>query len=233
MSAGSDYTVQRFRGGFALVWREAGTRRRRTLSSQDRPSAEAEARAIWEAGDDSPWTVGRIMTAYLATIAHKSSHGRRQDAWKAMGPFWSGVDPMLIDETMCRDYRARRRVGDATARYELMQLSTALGWATNSGPRLPKRPAVWLPATPERKQRHLTHADFAKFFAAVKADHARLYVMLGIYSMARPSAILELTWDRVDFMRRQIDFTPPGHIRTAKRRTVVPIGDDQILAQLI
>ena len=48
--------------------------------------------------------------------------------------------------------------------------------------------------------------------------------------MARPGAILELTWDRVDFMRRRIDFSPPGHVRTAKRRTIVPIGDKLLLA---
>jgi integrase len=58
------------------------------------------------------------------------------------------------------------------------------------------------------------------------ADHARLYAMIGLYTTARPSAILELTWDRVDFLRGIIDFTPPGHVRTAKRRTIVPIAAD-------
>ena len=132
----------------------------------------------------------------------------------------------MIDEPMCRSYRARRSVADATARYELLQLSTALGWATANGPRLPGRPSIWLPPVPERQERHLERSEFRKFLAAVKADHARLYVMLGIYTMARPSAILDLTWDRVDFMRRRIDFTPPGHVRTNKRRTIVPISDD-------
>lgn len=221
----SAYSVQRFRGGFALVWWSDGKRHRRTLSAQDRTSAEAEARRIWVDGQSGPWTVGRCMTAYLATIAHKPSHGRRQDAWKAMQGFWAQVDPTLIDETMCRAYHARRRAADSTARYELLQLSTALGWAVDNGPRLPRRPTIWLPQAPETKTRHLTHSEFARFFAAVRADHARLYVMLGLYTMARPTAILELTWDRVDFMRRLIDFTPDGHRRTAKRRTVVPISD--------
>lgn len=227
----SEYTVQRFRGGFALVqwWIDENgekQRKRRTLTSRDRQSAEAEARYLWAGGgDNTPWTVGRIMTAYLASIAHKASHGRRKDAWKAMGGFWENVDPAMIDDPMCRKYRQRRTVSDATARYELMQLSTALGWATTNGPKLERR-RIWLPPVPERKQRALTRAEFKEFFAAVKADHARLYVLLGIYTMARPSAILDLTWDRVDFARRQIDFTPPGHVRTAKRRTIVPIADD-------
>jgi integrase len=225
------YSVQRFRGGFALVWRgprdEADptiVRHRRRLDAQDRQSAEAEARTIWEGADNSPWTVGRIMTAYLATIAHKPSHGRRKDAWKAMKTFWENVDPAMIDEPMAKKYRSTRQVGDATARYELMQLSTALNWAVEAR-KIDTRRAVWLPSTPERKTRHLTRAEFKRFFAAVKADHARVYVQIGLYTVARPTAILELTWDRVDFMRRRIDFTPPGHVRTAKRRTVVSIGD--------
>lgn len=228
MSTGPEYTVQRFREGFALVWWDAAggtrTRRRRQLASQDRQSAEAEARAIWEGADRSHWTVGRIMTAYLATISQKPSHSRRKDAWKAMAGFWEKVDPSLIDEPMAHGYRAIRKVGDATARYELMQLSTALNWAVGAG-KIATRRAVWLPSTPERKTRHLTRTEFARFYAEVKAEHARLYVNLGLYTLARPSAILELTWDRVDFMRRRIDFTPEGYKRTAKRRTIVAIGD--------
>ena len=216
------FTVQRFRGGYAIVYQLDGKRVRRTLTATDRQSAEAEARSLWSGANKSPWTVGRIMTEYLASIAHKPSHGRRQDAWKAMRHFWERVDPALIDEPMAKAYRTSRTVADATARYELLQLSTALGWA---GDRIPRRPKVWLPQTPERKTRHLTRPEFSRFEKSVIADHAQLYVAIGLYTCARPTAILELTWDRVDFMRRQIDFTPPGHVRTAKRRTVVPIGD--------
>ena len=219
------YSVQRLRGGFALVWWEGSKRRRKQLTSTDRESAKAEARREWEGGDGSPWTVGRIMTGYLASIAHKASHGRRQDAWKAMRAFWAGVDPALIDEAMCRAYDKRRGKGPATVRYELMQVSTAIGWAQREG-HVARRAAVWLPQAPERQEKHLTRAEFNRFFAQVKADHARTYVLLGLFTMARPSAILELEWSRVDFMRRRIDFTPPGHISTAKRRTIVPIADE-------
>lgn len=231
MSAANDdaYSVQKLRGGFAIVYTHEGKRVRRQLDAEDRESAKAEARLLWAGRNSSPWTVGRIMTGYLATISHKPSHGRRADAWKAMSAFWQNVDPALIDETMCRAYRTRRTVSDATARYELLQLSTALKWAVGAG-HIKSRRAVWLPDTPERKTRHLTRAQFKRFFAAVKADHARLYVMIGVYTMARPSAILELTWDRVDFTRGLIDFTPPGHVRTAKRRTVVPIASELIPA---
>lgn len=118
----SDYSVQRLRGGFALVYRIDGKRIRRQLASTDRASAEAEARALYRGTDSSPWTMGRIMTAYLDTIAHKTSHGRRQDAWKAMRSYWQDIDPALIDEEMAQGYQRQRNAGPATVRYELMQV---------------------------------------------------------------------------------------------------------------
>lgn len=218
-----EFSVQKFRHGFALVWWESGKRRRRQLVSTDRQSAEAEARKLWSGADDrSPWTVGRIMNVYLASIAEKPSYQRRQDAWRAMRGFWENVDPVMIDVRMCERYRATRRVSDTTARYELQQLSTALRFGRD---KFDGHPKLWFPPLPEHKIRHLTRAEFDRFFAGVRADHARLYVMLGLHTVARPSAILQLTWDRVDFMRRLIDFTPPGHVRTNKRRVVVPIND--------
>lgn len=226
-----EYAVQRFRGAYALVWHDRGKRRRRRLYAEDRPGAEAEARRIWEAGDDTPWTVGRLMTGYVASIAGKPSHKRRCDAWKAMKPFWERTAPDLIDEQMCRDYAGQRKVGAATVRYELLQLSTALAWGRGKKI-ITVKPEMWLPPSPERKVRHLTHALFEKFYAEVRAPHARLYVLLGLFTMARPAAILELTWDRVDFARRLIDLNPAGRKQTAKKRPVVPINDELLEAML-
>lgn len=225
-----EYTVQKLKDRFTIVWweeTEGGKpkRRRVRLASKDRPSAEAEARVRWETGDDTPWTVGRIMAGYLASIAAKPSHSRRQDAWKAMKPFWDDVDPKLIDERMCEAYRTTRRVSDSTARYELLQISTAVRWGRGEG-HTGAVPQMWLPPVPDRKIRHLSRKEFDRFLAAVKAEHAKVYMMLGLHTMARPSAILDLTWDRVDFMRRQIDFRPPGRAQTSKRRVVVPMSDE-------
>lgn len=219
------YSVQRFRGGFALVWTDAGKRHRRRLYAEDRAGAEAEARRVWQHGDDTPWTVGRLMDAYIASIEGKPSHQRRKDAWKAMRTFWERTDPALIDAAMCREYAKQRKAGPATIRYELIQVSTALAWG-RTAKAITAKPEMWLPETAERKVRHLTHGQFERFFAAVKAQHAKLYVLLGLYTMARPSAILELTWDRVDFDRRLVDFNPAGRKQTVKRRPVVKMGDD-------
>jgi len=154
-----------------------------------------------------------------------ASAERQKNAWKAMNLFWDKVDPDNIDRQMCKDYAARRDVAPATARYELGMLSVALRWAAERKI-IRQAPQIWRPDPPERKIRHLTHGQFEKFFAAVKAPHARLYVLLGLYTLARPTAILQLTWDRIDFERGMIDLNPRDRKQTRKRRPTVPMHDE-------
>lgn len=165
------------------------------------------------------------MDGYIATIHDKPSFQRRKDGWKAMKSFWERTDPALIDETMCRDYAARRKAGAGTVRYELLMVTTALAWGRERKV-ITAKPEIWLPPVGERKVRHLTHAQFETFYAEVKAPHARLYCLLGLYTMARPTAILELTWDRVDFTRGLIDLNPAGRRQTVKRRPVVTMNGE-------
>jgi integrase len=227
-----EYTVQRFRGGFAIVYRDAtGTRHRERLHAADRAGAEAEARRGWGADDSSPWTVGRIVTAYITDREAEgiASSQRQKDAWKAMKGFWEPINPDLIDREMAQKYAGQRAVAPATVRYELGMLGVALRWAVGQG-HIKAAPPVWRPPAPDRKTRHLTPRQFEKWFAEVKAPHARLYVLLGLYTMARPSALLELTWDRVDFEKAEVDLNPKGRRQTRKRRPVVPLNDEAMAA---
>jgi integrase len=218
----SEFTVQRLRGGYAIAIPQGkGRRTRIRLTAKDRSSAEAEARNVFRQITEDKPAVGSIVNDYIDARerAEIASTPRQRDAWKAMKGFWENVDPDLIDEDMCRKYADSRKVGPATMRYELSMLAVALRHA--------KRPTtIWRPEAPERKVRHLTHAEFERWFAEVKAPHAQLYALLGLYSMARPTAILELTWDRVDFERGQIDLNPRGRRQTKKRRPVVPLNDE-------
>jgi integrase len=226
------YTVQRFRGAYACVFRdEHGRRRRERLYATDRPSAEAEARRRWLGHDGAAWTVGRVVTAYMADREAEgiASTSRQRDAWKAMKPFWDQVRPELIDREMAQKYARERGMSAATLRYELGMLAVALRWAAREE-HIPKAPEIWRPQPPERRERHLTRSQFERWFKEVKAPHAKLYVELGIATMARPTAILELTWNRVDFARGTVDLNPHGRRQTRKRRPVVPLNDDAVAA---
>lgn len=228
----SQYSVQRLRGGYAIVWRENGKRRRFGLEATDRPTAEAEARAWWKSQTGFGRTVGGIVESYIhaRALAGIASTGRQRDAWKAMQSFWAKVDPVRIDEEMAREYARRRNRAQATTRYELSMLSVALRWAAEND-LIAKAPRIWKPEAPERRQRHLTQKEFATWYKAVKAEHARLYVELALATMARPTAILELTWQQVDWDHATINLNPPGRKQTRKRRPIVPL-DDQTVALL-
>jgi integrase len=228
----SEYAVQRFRGGFAIVWYdETGTRRREKLHATDRAGAEAEARQSWRLGDTSAKTCGAIIAAYHADRLANNvvSLPRMKDAWKAMRAFWNDVSPEAIDKEMAQAYHKQRRAGPATVRYELSHLSVALRWA-EANKIIERAPVVWRPAAPERVERHISRADFKKLLAGTVAPHARLYMLLGIFTAARPSALLDLTWDRVDFERGTVNLNAPGRKQTAKRRPVVALNDQAIAA---
>lgn len=233
MSLKPSYTVQKLRGGFALVWYEGEKRHRRKLYSHDRKSAEAEAKRLWANADSSPWTIGRAVTGYIEALAEDSppSLQRRIDAWKAMKPFWEKVDPALIDKKMCKDYFEARGIGAATARYELQLISTSLNWVPKEAG-LNDAAEIWMPPKPPRKVRHLTHKEFEDFFDAIRAPHVQLYAQIGLYTMARPSAILELCWTQVKFDRQQIEFNQEGRVQTAKLRPTVPINPELVDALL-
>lgn len=228
MPSQQQYSVQRYRKGWAIVYIDPTTaaRRRYKLYQTDRPSAEAEARQRWALGDRTEWTAGALVERYIdAREADGIASTRRQrDAWKAMSSYWTNVSPNLIDEPMCKAYGKRRKVSPATLRYELTMLSAALRWA-KAQKHIEDAPHIWRPASPEHVDRALTKEQFVKFFEQVKAPHAQLYMRLALATCARPTAILEITWDRVDFARGLITLNPVGRIQNAKRRPVVPIAD--------
>jgi integrase len=221
----SGYSVQRFRGGFAIVIHEDGKRSRRKLIATDRQSAEAEARTLWANRDNGLWTVGRAVEAYLTkrTAEEMLSIKRRRDAWKAAKPFWENVDPELVDEKMARDYFKWRGVAPATVKLELSMIKTALRMIPKG--EISSSPDIWMPPLPDPVVRHLEVAEFHRFLAGVKAHHARLYALLGVFTLARPTALLELKWTQVDMSRRIIKLNSAVRVQSRKRRPVVPIAD--------
>lgn len=133
----------------------------------------------------------------------------------------SAVNPSSHDE-----YEAMRRkagVGNDTINRERVVLRAALNRARKHGwlKQTPHVPS--LPASPPR-ERYLTREEAARLLRACKTPHMRLFVRLGLYTGARPGAILDLTWDRVDFINRRISFIRPARHTGNKKRAVVPMG---------
>lgn len=242
-----EYKLQRFRGGWAICAYEGGKRiSRRGLESSDAAGAAAEFNRIVE--DAKRPVDPDIRTIWNAYVEDKA--GRRiaeNMGWtgRAVLPFFGDRKPDEISDKTCRAYVAQRRtakrgsaaqqarlekagkppalgVADGTIRTELNQLRAALLWAEKQK-LIGRAPAIEMPSAPVARERHLTRREFDRLLDAAEMPHLRLYLLLAISTAGRNAALLELTWDRVDFERGLIFLGPRHVLRPQKGRATVPM----------
>lgn len=223
---GGEYRLVRYRGRWAITWTEDGQRNRRSLGTDDRALAETRARAFWHARGLSVYTVGSLVNAYIDDRESEIvSTSNQRYAWKALKPSFDNILPEHIDEDMCRAYARERMktVSPATAHYEMGLIRQALRWAEKKR-LIPKAPFIFMPQKPSPRDKRLTKAEFRKFLDYCSTPHVRLFAILAVCTGARSNAILDLTWDRVDFERGMIDLRLPRQRQTNKGRAVVPMN---------
>ncbi len=85
-------------------------------------------------------------------------------------------------------------------------------------------PHIWLPPMPAPRDRHLTREELNSLLAHAQMPHIKLFIILAISTAARMTAILQLTWDRVDFERGLIQLHDPSKPRTNNGRALVPMN---------
>lgn len=211
--------LQLYRGKWAATGRANGKQWRRSLGTADRAVAERRFRDI---KFDTPGeNVGDFMALYLAEKAERRSAPAMGYAWKALAPSFANIRPDQVTRALCKDYAKRRRregVSNGTIIKELGVLKAGLTWAKKAD-----GATFEMPEAPPPRDRHITLSEFNRLLEACELPHIRLFCLLGWYTAGRASAILELTWDRVDFERGQIRLSK-GQGRQ-KGRATVPIAD--------
>lgn len=173
--------------------------------------------------------------------------------WKNLEPHFGLKRPDEIDDYLIDDYeelrtegRIGRPSGASTVRKELLALRACLNW--HADPERGKKrlletrdvPAFRLPDDAEPRDRWLTTAEIALIMNAAHTLHpgenrmsrGERFVWLALETAARKQAILDLTWDRVDFETRMIHYAVPGRRQTKKRRPSVPISNSLLTALL-
>ena len=210
---------------YCLVWWEKGKRRRLSLGTTDRVTAEAAARGVWATQQTgSGWvTVGDCVSAYLDGLGGKQDEKRKREAWAAARPYWSELRPGLVDEGVSLAYPGWRKRSDNTHRQELSLVRTALNWAVRQK-RLGIAPKITLPAMPETQIGHLSKGQFRQFLQGCASPHVRLFAMLAVTTGGRKSALLQAKWEQVDFDRALFDLNPQGRTQTSKYRATVPLN---------
>lgn len=211
--------IKLYRGSWYAVWSENGRTRRASLRTKDRAVAEQRladinARPVGDA-------VGQIYQAYLVDLDERGKSRERGDhAWKHLEPAFAHLRPDQVTRTLSRAYAARRRKQDAsngTIIKELSILRAALLWKDRRTPAV-----IELPPAPPPRDRHLTREEYSRLRLAAKRSglHIYLFVVLGLATAGRKEALLQLTWDRVDFDRNQIRLATDGR---GKGRATVPM----------
>lgn len=229
-----EFRLVRYRGKYAAEYvDDAGVRRRRSLGTTDRNHAQtalAELERRFRATTEGTGarTVGMIWQAYIEgrTDAGKDT-ARMADAWKALQGTFSNLLPEHVTPRICQSYASQRAAKGrsvGTAWTELGYLRTAFNWGVKAN-KLAHAPEMWLPEKPDPRDRHLTRAEARKLIDAAVMPHVRLFIILALTTAGRAGAILDLTWDRVDFERRRIELHNPERSRTRKGRATVPIND--------
>lgn len=245
------YRLGKLKDRFCAVWYEEGQRRRYRLDvSAKRPRSEGlaalatfarlrEATQLVEAG---PITVETIFKAYIEDRRQEGKDTKRQKwTWNLLAPTFAHFAPDDLDAknidvggellTICHKYAVDlERAGKArdTIWDRLSYLRTAVNWA-HKHRLIDRKPYVWVPQKGKPRDVVAEEHEALKILENCQMPHIRLFVLLAISTGARKTAILQLTWDRVDLERRIIDFRlreDKGILNKAgqKGRSVVEFG---------
>lgn len=224
-----EYKVGRLNGGFVVTWwGDDGKRRRYRLKAESREAATGEALDLVRGlrAKAAGHTVDELWQLYREEKQHKRIAVTMEYEWRKMHTFFGHLRPDQVTIALCRAYTdARRKMGkhDGTIWTELGHLRTVFKWAF-ARRLIAHAPPVERPAKPAPKDRWLTETEIARLLDAPKAHHIQLAILLMLSTAGRIGAILELTWDRVNFETGQVNLrTTEGGAR--KGRAVVPMND--------
>lgn len=220
----SEWRLKLYRGKYAAVRSVNGQTERVSLRTADlseakRALADYIAKPVGE-------LVSEIVEGYLAdkrktAIRWKDLEG----SWKQAKPTFGHLRPDQITRDLCRAYRDERYAKGrkpATVRKELEVVRAGLNFFKKG-----QASVFELPSQPPAKDRFLTKEEARRLLKASRRfAHVRAFIALSLVTGARQTALLDLTWDRVDFRRRTITLAlNDAQDEQRKKRATVPMTD--------
>lgn len=166
-----------------------------------------------------------LWSAYRDHLGERPSAKTLGYTGKAVLAHFGALRPDQISVQDCRAYitlrtkQGRKRGAIWT---ELGHLRSCFTWSEKVG-LIERAPYIERPQKPAPKDRFLTHAEIDRLLSANCEAHIRLAILLMLATAGRVSAILDLTWDRVDLDNGRIDLRIDSD-GPRKGRAVVPIN---------
>lgn len=222
-----EINIGRLRGGYCVYWTGSdGRRTRRQLASRNRKEAETEALEVYRTATYSSRpkdpTIADIWAAYIEDLGDKPTATTMKHTGKAVLAELGHLRPADLSRDLCRAYDAARRASgksQGTVWTELGHLQSALNFHFGRA----EAPKIWRPVKPQSDKRILNPGECAKLIDSAHDPHIRLALIMLLGTGARVSAVLDLTWDRVDFERGVINLRL-SDAATRKGRAIVPMN---------
>lgn len=196
-------------------------------------------------GDLAPtYLVSELWDLYYERHVEKNNVDTRSSVtcWNNLKPHFGALTLSGVTADKVDEYILLRQEGEigtceaapGTIRGELARLKAAFNWCAD-----PKRkligvadvPLFDLPPGSEARDRWLRSEEIKRLMTSAIAmsngerlSRVERFLWLALETASRLMAILELTWDRVDFELGVIHYNVPGRKKTKKRRASVPIS---------
>lgn len=228
-------------GNWHIFWSEGRRSKRRSTWTRDRDEAEIVlANFILE--KDRP-SVGAAPEQYgLGTLIDQywRERGSRGDGAKAnkshmkhARDFHAGDTVASLTEDRQQAYEDRCReegAANGTINRRRGILRSALRHAHKRG-RISAIPIIPSLEEPESSGKYFTRHQIAALLRGARQErlhHIALFICLMLATGHRKTAVLQLTWDRVDLEAGTVDFRLPGKKHSKKKRTRAALPDKTI-----
>lgn len=224
-------------GWFYVHWSENRRSFQRSLKTKDAATAR-ERFAKWLLTDrNAPVTVQdpTIAECWAIYVAqhHPVSAVEMSRMWEwLLKPVFGAFRVSAFNQAAVNRYVALRVAGKLgrraqpqSTRKELSAVVAAMNFCARAG-HFPvgSIARVTLPPAGQPRDRWLRTEEIDALFAAAEDYHLWMFLKIALNTAGRVQAILDLTWDRIDFGTDVIHLDVPGRARTKKRRASVPIS---------
>jgi integrase len=194
--------------------------------AEDGGSVDYTIAELWSVYDTKHVQTDTVMPAGRATIGY---------AWKNLEPHFGPLTLAQFTQEQVDLYVAKRGAAPATIRREIATLIAALNFCAGKrgGRLIPPldKDDIDLPPDSPPRDRWLTMEEVQRLLTAAgegrrgeRLSRVERFLWLALFTAARKEALLDLTWDRVDFETNTIHLNVPGRRLTKKRRADVTIA---------
>lgn len=218
-----------YRGKWCAYSREGGQSIRRSLGTSDRATALAvleEAAIIEKRRLAGSATFRDLWDRYVVWLGARPAAKNMSNVAGSILPTFGDLRAIAITPDFVKAYATQRAsLGrkPGSIRSELTKVASTLNWAVKHG-LLDRAPSIPRPAPPPPRERYLDKAEIRRLLDGCVAPHVKLFVLLAATTGARAGALLDLTWDRVDFERGLIRLARATATDTVKGRAIAPMN---------